>query len=145
MPQRIDIRTLEPDAFKAMQGLEQYLADTGLDASVKELIKTRASQINTCAFCIQMHTERARAIGETEQRLYALTAWRESPLFSEQERAVLSLTDEVTRISAQGLSDQTYREALAHLGEKALAQAIVHIAVINAWNRIAVSTRMKHT
>jgi len=109
---RIDINTLEPNAYKAMFGLEKYLSTTTLDALIKELIKIRASQINGCAYCIQMHTESARKMGESEQRIYALSAWKESPLFSDQERAVLSLTDEMTLIADNGLSEECYEAAL---------------------------------
>ena len=91
-----------------------------------------------------MHTEQARAQGETEQRIYALSAWKESPLFSEKERAILALTDEVTQISIQGLTKETYEKALKQLGENKLAQSIMQIVAINAWNRIAVSTSMQH-
>jgi len=104
MKTRININDLEPDAYTAMFGLEKYLGSTGLDPALKELVKIRASQINGCAFCIQMHTEQARKLGETEQKIYALPAWQESPLFTDTERAVLALTDEITLISDQGLS-----------------------------------------
>ncbi len=144
MNRRINIKSLEPAAYKAMLSLEEYLGKSSLDSSIKELIKTRASQINGCAFCIQMHTEQARKKGESEQRLYALVAWRESPLFSEKERAVLALTEEVTRISQYGVSETTNKNAINHLGENGFAQAIMQIATINVWNRIAIATRMKH-
>lgn len=144
MKKRIDINQLEPNAYKGMFGLEKYLGGTELKATLKELIKIRASQINGCAYCIQMHTEEALKQGETEQRIFALSAWRESPLFSETERAVLALAEEVTLISVSGLSLETYDAALSVLGEKALAQAIMQIVTINAWNRIAVATHMVH-
>lgn len=144
MTKRIDINALEPNAYKAMFGLEKYLSTTTLDALTKELIKIRASQINGCAYCIQMHTEAARKIGEAEQRIYALSAWKESPLFSDRERAVLLLTDEMTLISQSGLSKNSYEAALQALGENALAEAMMQIVTINAWNRIAVATAMQH-
>ncbi len=144
MKKRISINDLEPDAYQSMFGIEKYLSSVGLETSLKELIKIRASQINGCAYCIQMHTEQARAQGETEQRIYALSAWKESPLFSEKERAILALTDEVTQISIQGLTKETYEKALKELGENKLAQSIMQIVAINAWNRIAVSTSMQH-
>lgn len=144
MKKRIDINTLEPNAYKAMFGLEKYLSTTTLDAPIKELIKIRASQINGCAYCIQMHTESARKMGESEQRIYALPAWKESPLFSDQERAVLSLTDEMTLIADNGLSKDCYEAALQALGENTLAEAMMQIVTINAWNRIAVATAMQH-
>lgn len=142
MKKRIDVNTLEPNAYKAMFGLEKYLSTTTLDARLKELIKIRASQINGCAYCIQMHTESARKMGESEQRIYALSAWKESPLFSDQERAVLLLTDEMTLIADNGLSKDCYAAALQALGENTLAEAMMQIVTINAWNRIAVATAM---
>ncbi len=144
MKKRIDISQLEPNAYKVMFGLEKYLGGTALRTNLKDLIKIRASQINGCAYCIQMHTEEALKQGETEQRLFALSAWKESPLFSEIERAVLSLTEDVTLISEGGLSSENYDAALSALGEKTLAQAIMQIVTINAWNRMAVATHMVH-
>ncbi len=144
MKKRIDINTLEPNAYQGMYSIEKYLSSTDLEASLRELIKIRASQINGCSYCIQMHTEQARTLGETEQRIYALSAWKESPLFSDRERAILALTDEVTLISVQGLKKDTYENALEHLGEHKLAQSIMQIVACNAWNRIAVSTNMQH-
>ena len=144
MDKRIDISELEPDAYKSMFGLEKYLAGCELDPNLRELIKIRASQINGCAYCIEMHTTEARKLGETEQRLYALMAWRESPLFTAQERAVLALTEEVTLIAGSGLSENSYNAALEVLGENRLAQALMQIVTINAWNRMAVSTNMRH-
>jgi AhpD family alkylhydroperoxidase len=108
-----------------MFGLEKYLSKTDLEPRLKELIKIRASQINTCAYCIQMHTEEAMKQGEAEQRIFALSAWKESPLFNDQERAVLNLTEKVTLISADGLPKESYEAALSALGEQALAQAIM--------------------
>ena len=143
MKDRINIHGVQPEAIKAMLAVERYLSDAELDVTLKELIKVRASQNNGCAYCIAMHTEFALDHGESNERLVALAAWKESSLFSEQERAVLQLTDEVTHISENGLSDDTYDAALHALGESALAQAIVQIAAINSWNRIAVATHMK--
>ena len=144
MKKRLDISQLEPNAYKVMFGLEKYLGGTALRTNLKDLIKIRASQINGCAYCIQMHTEEALKQGETEQRIFALSAWKESPLFSEIERAVLSLTEDVTLISEGGLSSENYDAALSALGEKTLAQAIMQIVTINAWNRMAVATHMVH-
>lgn len=145
MNTRININQLEPNAFKAMFGLENYLNSIDLDSTLKELIKIRASQINGCAYCIQMHTQTARDRSETEQRIFALSAWKESPLFTDTERAVLALTDEITLISYQGLSKETYDLALEHLDESLLAQSIMQIVTINAWNRIAVSTHLQYS
>ncbi|MEB6608072.1 carboxymuconolactone decarboxylase family protein [Aeromonas sanarellii] len=144
MSQRIQLASQIPAAIQAMRGLEAYLGGTDIPLSLKELIKLRASMINGCAYCIEMHAEVAMKHGESAQRLLALAAWRESPLFDGRERAVLALTDEVTSIADQGLTEQTYGEALAQLGESLLAQCLMQAVTINAWNRIAVATRMEH-
>ena len=144
MEARIKIDEIEPKAFQAMLGLESYITATELEPSLKTIIKIRASQINGCAYCIQMHAEEARKSGETEQRVYALAAWKESPLFSELERVVLAVTEELTLIANSGLSKETYNKAVAVLGENRLAQCIMQVVTINAWNRIAVSTNLVH-
>jgi len=144
MEKRINIIDLEPDAYQAMLGLEKYLGKTTLDVLTKQLVKIRTAQINGCAYCIQMHTQEARKSGESEQRIYALSAWKESPLFTDKEKALLSLTDEITLISKNGLNRDCYEQALQALGENALAQAIMLIITANAWNRIAVATAMRH-
>jgi len=144
MQPRINISQLEPKSFKAMMGLETYLAEVDLTPNLRQLIKIRASILNNCAYCIEMHTVEAKKLGESEQRLYALAAWQESPLFSSKERALLKLTDEVTLVAGQGLSDATYEACLAAVGEQGVAQCIMQIVTINAWNRIAVATRMMH-
>ncbi len=138
---RISIKDLEPNAYKAMLGLEQYMRNTKISPLLLELIKIRASQINSCAYCIDMHTQEAMNIGETAQRIFALSAWKESPLFTAAERAVLQLTEEVTLISKDAVSDETYDRVLKIHGENDLAQIIMQIIIINSWNRIAVSTR----
>ncbi|WDF56941.1 carboxymuconolactone decarboxylase family protein [Mucilaginibacter sp. KACC 22063] len=140
---RIKIDQVEPAAYKAMYALENYLKTTGIDPRHKELIKIRASQINGCAFCIDMHTKDARKLGETEQRIYALNAWRETPFFDEQERALLALTEAVTLISSNHVPDEVWNKAAAVFDEVYLSQMIMAIATINAWNRIAISTRME--
>ncbi len=137
---RINIKELEPNAFKAVLGMEEYIRNTSLSKSLCELIKISASQINGCAYCLDMHTQEALQIGETQRRLFALAAWRESPLFSDEEKAVLQLTEEVTLIADGGISDETYNNVLNFFGEKELAQIIMQIIIINTWNRIAVST-----
>jgi len=144
MQPRINISELEPKSFKAMMGLETYLAEVDLTPNLRQLIKIRASILNNCAYCIEMHTVEAKKLGESEQRLYALAAWQESPLFSDKERALLKLTDEVTLVAEQGLSDATYEACLAAVGEQGVAQCIMQVVTINAWNRIAVATRMMH-
>ncbi|GAA4300025.1 carboxymuconolactone decarboxylase family protein [Compostibacter hankyongensis] len=141
MKKRFSFKTIEPEGFKAMRGMEQYLSATGIDPLHKELIKVRASQLNGCAFCLDMHARKARELGETEQRLYLLNAWREAPQFSEEEKLILAMTEEITLIGQQGLSEATYEQAVEHFGEKGTAQLMMVIVVINSWNRIMVATQ----
>lgn len=141
MATRVNIEKTEPAAYKAVLGLEKYIESTELTKTHKDLIKIRASQINGCAFCIDMHTKEARKAGETEQRIYALNAWRDTPFFSEEEQAILALTEEVTLISNH-VSDETYARAAKLLDEKYLAQVIMAIITINAWNRIGITTKL---
>jgi AhpD family alkylhydroperoxidase len=131
-----------PDALKALTALEAQVQGSGLEQSLIELVKTRASQINGCAFCINMHTQDARKHGETEQRLYLLDAWRESPVYSDRERAALAWTEAVTRISETHAPDDVYEEARAQFSEADMANLTMLIATINAWNRIAISFRL---
>ena len=140
MTKRKAITTIEPKAYTAMAGLEQYIRNSSLPPLLREMIKIRASQINGCAYCIDMHTQEAIKIGETAQRIFALSAWRESPLFSEEEKAVLKLTEEVTEMTKDGVTDETYDSVLKFYGENGLAQIIMQVIIINSWNRIAVST-----
>jgi AhpD family alkylhydroperoxidase len=142
MNKRIAIKELEPNAYEAMMVLENYATESAIDPLLKELIKTRASQINGCAYCVDMHTEDAMQYGESVRRLLALSVWKESHLFSEAERAVLQLTEEVTMISKEGVTDETYDRVVSIFGEQLTAQLIMQIVLINGWNRIAVSTRM---
>lgn len=144
MKTRFNIQKTDPDAYTAMQALEGYVRKTPLKFAHKELIKIRASQINGCAYCIEMHTADARKHGETESRIYALSAWRESPLFSDEERALLALTEEVTLIANKGLSDETYAELERYFDGVAIAQAIMQVVTINSWNRITIASRMMH-
>lgn len=141
MSKRIRIKDVEPNAYKAMMALESYLAGSKINKLHKELIKIRASQINGCTYCIDKHSKDARAMGETEQRLYVLSHWRETDLFSEEEQAILAMTEEVTLLP-QGVSDETYERAAKLFDEQYLAQLIMAIITINAWNRIGVSTHM---
>lgn len=141
MNTRVNILQTQPEAYKAMMGLEKYMASSSLTATHKELIKIRASQINGCAFCINMHTRDARKLGETEQRIYLLNAWRETTLYTREERAILALTEEVTLIQNH-LSQATYDQARALFDERYLAEIIMMITTINAWNRIAIATEM---
>lgn len=141
MESRINIQKVEPAAYQAMFALEKYLSTSKIDPILLELVKMRASQINGCAFCLNMHSADARKLGETEQRLYLLNAWNETTLFTAQEQAVLALTEEVTRISNH-VSDETYAKAAAFFEEKELAQIIMAIVTINAWNRIAITSKL---
>ena len=144
MSKRINIEELEPKGYKAMLGLEGYLATTKLNKTHKELIKIRTSQINGCAFCIAMHTKDARSQGETEQRIYLLNAWRETEnIFTEEERVVLALAEEIALISNRGLSEETYQKAKALFDDNYIAQLIMVAVTINGWNRIAISTHLQ--
>lgn len=140
MEKRISVYKLEPNAYKALKGLEDYTRAAQLPPLLREMIKIRASQINGCAYCIDMHTRDAMKLGETTRRIFALSAWKESPLFSEEERAVLQLTEEVTLISNHGVSDTTYNNVLKFYSENQLAQILMQIVMINSWNRIAIAT-----
>lgn len=141
MEKRIDIHTLAPQAFKAMLGLERFLAQISIDRKLKELIKIRASQINNCAYCIHMHTKDALKYGETAERIFLISAWREATkFFTEEEQTVLEMAEEITLISQQGLSEATYQKALKHFSEVQIAEIIMVAVTINAWNRIAVSS-----
>jgi AhpD family alkylhydroperoxidase len=144
MKQRINIKQLEPEAYKVMYAMEKYLLTTDLTAQLRELIKIRVSQINKCAYCIEIHTKDARKIGETEQRIYALSAWEESPLFSEEEKAVLALTDSITKIANHGVNDFIFKNVQSYFTENQIAQMIIAINQMNFWNRIAISTKMFH-
>ena len=141
MKTRINIEKTEPAGYKAVLGLEKFIESTPLIRTHKDLIKIRASQINGCAFCIDMHTKEARKAGETEQRIYALNAWRDTPFFTEEERAILALTEEVTLISNH-VKDETYEQAASVLDETYLAQVILSIITINVWNRIGITTNL---
>ncbi|KIA86498.1 carboxymuconolactone decarboxylase family protein [Flavobacterium sp. AED] len=143
MEKRVNINETEPQAFKAMLALEGYLATSQISKTEKELIKIRASQINGCAFCIDMHTKDALKYGETNQRIFLLNAWRETDLFTEKEKVILSMTEEITLIHNQGLSETSYQKAVLFFDKNQIAQIIMAIVTINAWNRIAVSTQLE--
>jgi AhpD family alkylhydroperoxidase len=141
MEARLDYRKFSQDPYQAMLALEKYLANCGLDHKFMHLLKLRASQINGCAFCIDMHSLDARAAGETEQRLYALNAWRETPFFNDRERAGLAWIEAVTLVAQTHVPDEIYEEALAHFSEKEIVDLTYLATTINAWNRLAVATR----
>lgn len=143
MEKRINIQAVEPLAYKAMLGLENYLSQTTIPQSYKELIKIRSSQINNCAFCIDMHAKDAMSHGESLQRILLLSAWREAPdHFTEEEKVILELTEEITYIHKEGLTSKTYQKAMEFFSENEIAQLIMTAVTINSWNRIAVSTHL---
>ncbi len=141
MGPRLDYYKAAPAAMHAMLGLEKYNHESGLEASLLELVKMRASQINGCAYCLDMHSKDARAAGETEQRLYLLDAWREAPFYSDRERAALAWTEAVTLISQGGVSDELFEATRKHFSESELAALTMAIITINGWNRLAISFR----
>lgn len=142
MKPRIVIPKAAPEAYQAMLGLEKYIASTSLSPIHKELIKIRASQVNGCAYCINMHTTDARKLGLSEQRIYLLSAWREADVYTEEEQAILALTEEVTLISNH-VSEEVYQNAARFFDEKYLAEIIMMIITINAWNRIGITTGLR--
>jgi AhpD family alkylhydroperoxidase len=141
MQARIEFSKVNADAAKPMYGLEAYLKNCGLEASLIDLIKTRASQINGCAFCIDMHTREARTRGESEQRLYLLNAWREAPFYTERERAALEWTEAVTLITEGHVPDVIYERVRRHFTEQELVNLTLAVVTINAWNRLLISFR----
>jgi AhpD family alkylhydroperoxidase len=141
MSSRIEFTKVAPGAYRAMLGLEKYLHDCGLETSLLELIKMRASQINGCAFCLDMHSKDARAAGETEQRLYLLDAWREAPFYSERERAALAWTEALTLVADSHVPDEVYNQACQHFSEKELVNLSLAIVAVNGWNRLAIGFR----
>jgi len=141
MEARFDYAKAAPGVVRALSGVEQYLRTSGLDESLLNLVRLRASQINGCAFCIDMHWKELRSLGETEQRLYGLDAWRESPYYSERERAALAWTEAVTLVAATHVPDSVYEEVRPHFSFTELSNLTLAIAAINAWNRLAIATR----
>ena len=141
MKPRMNFYQAAPDTIKALTALEAQIQASGLEQSLIELVKTRASQINGCAYCINMHTQDARKHGETEQRLYLLNAWREAPVYSDRERAALAWTEAVTLISETHAPDDVYNDVRAQFSEAETVNLTMLIATINAWNRLAISFR----
>lgn len=141
MEQRLDYSKTAPDGIGILRQLERYLKKTGLEPDLVELVKLRASQINGCAYCIDMHTKDARSHGESEQRLYGVTAWREMPFYSERERAALVWTESVSRINKDQVPDEIYRQASQHFTEKEMVDLTLAVIAINSWNRLAISFR----
>jgi AhpD family alkylhydroperoxidase len=142
MSPRLEYSKQAPGAYQAMFGLERYARECGLETSLLELVRLRASQMNGCAFCIDMHTKDARAEGETEQRLYMLNAWRESAFYTDRERAALEWTEAVTDVAGSHVPDEVYDRARAQFTEAELVNLTMAIVAINGWNRLAISFRV---
>jgi AhpD family alkylhydroperoxidase len=142
MKVRMNYSKANPQALSAMLGLEKYIQQSGLDHKLYELIKLRASQINGCSYCLDMHARDLLKLGESMERIILLPVWREVPIYSEQERAILELTECVTRISEEGVPQAVYDKVLEYVDEKVFVDLIMSINIINSWNRIAISTGM---
>jgi AhpD family alkylhydroperoxidase len=144
MTQRLDIRAIDPHAQQAVYGLERYVRGSGLDPALYELVKIRASQLNGCAFCLDMHNRDARNLGEDQRRLDVLSAWREAPeLFTDAEQAALALTEAVTRIGEAGVPDPVWDDTAKHFDQAGIVQLLMAIATINVWNRLAIATHQQ--
>ncbi|MDY0119559.1 MAG: carboxymuconolactone decarboxylase family protein [Clostridia bacterium] len=141
MPMRLNYSEVSPGVIKAMMGLENHARKSGLEPSLLELVKVRASQLNGCAYCLDMHTKDARAAGETELRLYGLSAWREAPYYTARERAALAFTESVTLITMSHVSDEEFNMARKEFSEKELVDLTLAIVAINGWNRLAIAFR----
>lgn len=139
MKSRLNYSRVAPDGIRALGKLEQYLQRSGLEPDLLNLIKARASQLNGCAYCLDMHTKDARAAGETEQRLYALAVWRGTPFYTDRERAALAWTEAVTLVSHGPISDALYQEARQHFSEKELVDLTLGLVAINGWNRLSIA------
>ena len=141
MEHRLKYGEVAPEGVQALLSIESYVRQSGLEPGLLHLVKTRASQVNRCAYCIDMHTKDARAGGETEQRLYALSAWRETPFFTERERAALAWTEAITLISHGSVPEALYDEARRSFSEKELVDLTLGLIAINGWNRLAIAFR----
>jgi AhpD family alkylhydroperoxidase len=141
MERRINPYKVAPNAYQAMNALQTYVDSSGLERSLLELVKIRASQINGCAYCLDLHTKDARALGETEQRIYLLDAWRESPFYTERERAALEWTEAVTLITEGHVPDEVYERAMKQFQPEELANLTLAITTINSWNRLSIAFR----
>jgi len=143
MKARLSMSKVQPKAYHALFALDQYNKESGIDLLHREMIKIRASQINGCAYCVNEHTGVARALGESEKRIYLMSVWREAgDIFTEEEKLLLAMTEEVTLIHQHGLSDELYEKSIALFGEEKTAQILMAIITINAWNRIGVGLNM---
>lgn len=139
MNMRLNYRTASPDVLKAMLSLQKSVTDSSIDHALHELLKIRVSQINGCAFCLDMHTKDLMKMGDYQEHIFLLSAWREAPIFTDRERAMLALAEAVTKISEQGVPDEVYTQARAHFDEKEYMELILAVNAINCWNRIAIS------
>jgi AhpD family alkylhydroperoxidase len=144
MKARLNPNRAAPEAMKALAAVQDYIQQSGLEPSLIDLVRTRASQINGCAYCIHLHTWDARARGESEERLYLLNAWRDSPLYTERERAALAWTEAVTLVAETHVPDQVFEEVRQRFAEDELVKLTLVVAMINAWNRVAISFRSVH-
>ncbi len=142
--QRLDVHSLAPEGYRAVLGLEKYAAGA-VDGTVYELIKLRASMLNGCAFCVDMHSHDAQAAGESDQRLFGVAAWHDAPYYTDRERAALALTDAVTRLGPGGVGDDVWDQVTAVWSDKEIADLLLAIATINVWNRLAIPTRQQPT
>jgi AhpD family alkylhydroperoxidase len=142
MQQRLDVMKISPAAYKALAGVQAYVDQSGLERSLLDLVKIRASQINGCAFCLVMHTNDARKHGETDERMYLLDAWHEAPVFTARERAALAWVEAVTLIADSHVPDDVYEEAREQFSEKELVDLTAAVVAINAWNRVSIAFRL---
>ncbi len=142
MKARIEYGKAAPGIYRAMDALDRYVRECGLEASLVLLAQLRASQLNGCAYCVDMHWKDLRATGESEQRLYSLQVWRECPYYTDRERAALAWTESVTRVAADQVPDEVYRSVRPHFAERELADLTLAVAAINAWNRLSIAGRL---
>jgi AhpD family alkylhydroperoxidase len=142
MQSRLEITKVAPEAYRAMAALESYVKSSGIEAPLLDLMRLRASEINGCAYCVDMHTKNARARGETEQRLYAVPVWRETPFFTDRERAALAWTESLTRIAETHAPDDVYEDVRRHFGELEIVNLTMAIIAINGWNRMVLGFRV---
>lgn len=141
MESRLDYGKTLPEGLRVVNALDRYATNCGLEAPLRELIRLRVSQVNGCPYCIDMHTKDARTGGESEQRLYNLSVWRETPYYTDRERAALALTEAVTSIATERVSDEVYAEAKKHFSDEELVKLLINISMINVWNRFAITFR----
>ena len=138
---RFSFKDVLPEGYKALSVTQKFLNDSGMDKTLMELVKLRASQLNGCVFCLDMHLADAKKLGFSDQRLFTLSAWHESPFFTEKEKSVLALTDAVTLLAEEGVDDDIYDDVRSHFSEEEVAVLLVAIGMINVWNRLMVATQ----